>query len=56
LTTDVVPAQFVVSVDDTEKKVNLYRRHQETLQSAIGSGASAGVQQQVKAYEAKFSG
>ena len=30
LTTDVVPAQFVVSVDDTEKKVNLYRRHRET--------------------------
>jgi len=32
LTTDVVPAQFVVSVDDTEKKVNLYRRHRETVQ------------------------
>lgn len=29
MTTDVVPAQFVVSVDDIEKKVNLYRRHRE---------------------------
>ena len=43
LTTDVVPAQFVVSVDDTEKKVNLYRRHRETVQSAVASGAQAGV-------------
>ena len=56
LTTDVVPAQFVVSVDDTEKKVNLYRRHRETVQSAVASGAQAGVQEQVEAHEAESSG
>ena len=35
---DVVPAQFVLSVDDTERKVNLCRRHQETIETAKLSG------------------
>ena len=55
LTSDVVPSQFIISVDDSEKKTNLYRRHQDTAQSAHGSGGEVGVQELVKSYEAKSS-
>ena len=55
LTSDVVPSQFIISADDTEKKTNLYRRHEETAHSAHGSGGEVGVQELVKSYEAKSS-
>ena len=45
LTSDVVPSQFMISVDDTEKKTNLYRRHEDTAHSAHGSGGDVGVQE-----------
>ena len=43
LTSDVVPSQFIISVDDTEKKTNLYRRHEDTAHSAHGSGEKLGL-------------
>ena len=55
LTSDVVPSQFIISVDDIEKKTNLYRRHEDTAQSAHGRGGEVGVQELVKSYEAKSS-
>ena len=55
LTRDVVPSQFIISVDDTEKKTNLYRRHEDTAHSAHGSGGEVGVQELVKSYEATSS-
>ena len=45
LTSDVVPSQFIISVDDTQKKTNLYRRHEDTAHSAHGSGGEVGVQE-----------
>ena len=55
LTSDVVPSLFIISVDDTEKKTSFYRRHEDTAQSAHGSGGEVGVQELVKSYEAKSS-
>ena len=55
LTSDVVPAQYIISVDDTVKKVNLYRRHEEVAQSATSSGGEIGVQKLVETFEAKAS-
>ena len=55
LTSDVVPPQYIISVDDTAKKVNLYRRQQEIAQSAASSGGEVGVQQLVETFEAKAS-
>ena len=55
LTSDVVPPQYIISVDDTAKKVNLYRRQQEVAQSAASSGGEVGVQQLVETFEAKAS-
>ena len=55
LTSDVVPPQYIISVDDTAKKVNLYRRQQEVAQSATSSGGEVGVQQLVETFEAKAS-
>ena len=53
LTTDVVPSQFIISIDDTEKKLNLYRRHEEVASSAQGSAGGTHVQDIVKTFEAK---
>ena len=53
LTSDVVPPQYIISVDDTAKKVNLYRRQQEVAKSAASSGGEVGVQQLVETFEAK---
>ena len=55
LTSDVVPAQYIISVDDTVKKVNLYRRHEEVAQSAASGGGEIGVQKLVETFEAKAS-
>ena len=55
LTSDVVPAQYIISVDDTAKKANLYRRHEEVAQSATSSGGEIGVQKLVETFEAKAS-
>ena len=55
LTRDAVPAQFVLSVDDTERKVNLYRRHQEIIETAKSSGVGTGLHQRVEQIEAKIS-
>ena len=52
LTRDAVPAQFVLSVDDTERKVNLYRRHQEIIETAKSSGVDTGLHQRVEQIEA----
>ena len=51
LTSDVVPPQYIISVDDTAKKVNLYRRHQEVAQSAASSGGEVGVQELVETFQ-----
>ena len=48
-----MPSQYIISVDDTQKKVNLYRRHEDTAQTAHGSGEDGNVQEIVKSYEAK---
>ena len=53
LTSDVVPSQYIISIDDTEKKVNLYRRHEDTAQAAHSSGGEIGVQEIVKSFEKK---
>ena len=53
LTTDIVPSQFIISIDDTEKKMNLYRRHEEVASSAQGSAGGTHVQDIVKTFEAK---
>ena len=53
LTSAVVPSQYIISVDDTEKKVNLYRRHEETAHTAQSTAGETSVQELVQTFEAK---
>ena len=51
LTKDSVPPQFILSVEDTDKKVSLYVRHDETEKAARTTGAEKSVKQQVATFE-----
>ena len=55
LTKDAVPAQFILSVEDTEKKASLYVRHDATEQAARSTGAERSAKQHVAAFEGRVS-
>ena len=55
LTRDTIPPQFILSVEDTEKKVSLYVRQDVTEQAARSTGAEKSVKQHVAAFEGRIS-
>ena len=55
LTKDAIPPQFVLSVEDTEKKVNLHIRQEETEMAAKMTGADRSVQRHVAKIEGRGS-
>ena len=52
LTRDTIPPQFILSVEDTEKKTSLYVRHDATEQAARSTGAET-VKQHVATFEGR---
>ena len=55
LAKDVIPPLFVLSVEDTEKKANLYIRQDKTEKAAKLTGAERSVQQHVAKIEGRGS-
>ena len=53
LTKDIVPPQFILSVEDTDRKVSLYARRDETEKAARTTGAEKSVKQHVATFEGR---
>ena len=53
LTKDVVPPQFIVSIEDTESKTNLYVRRDNVEQAARSTGAATSVKQHIATFEGR---
>ena len=51
LTKDTISPQFILSVEDTDNKTNLYVRHDATEQAARSTGADKTVKQHIAALE-----
>ena len=53
LTKDVVPPQFIVSIEDTDSKTNLYVRRDTVEQAARTTGATTSVKQHIATFEGR---
>ena len=53
LTKDVIPPQFILSIEDTENKTNLYVRQEAVEKVAKATGATTSVKERIAAFEGR---